>query len=118
MTVENYVKFAFEAMDEKAAEDIKMISLKQISSIADYFIICSASNERLVKAIADHVEKQLYENGLKLKAKEGEDTSTWILMDYGDFIVHIFKNEERAFYNLERLWKDAPYVELEDLVQS
>lgn len=115
MTVENYVKAAWQAMDEKSAEDIKIISLKEISSIADYFIIGSASNERLVKAIAENVDKVLDEKGLSVRAREGEDTSTWVLLDYGDFIVHVFKNEERAFYNLERLWKDAPYVEIQDL---
>lgn len=115
MTVENYVKMAFDAMDEKSTEDIKIISLKGISSISDYFIIGSASNERLVKAISDNVDKNLHEKGLDVRAREGEDTSTWILLDYGDFIVHIFKNDERMFYNLERLWKDAPYVAPEEL---
>lgn len=115
MTVENYVKMAYDAMDEKAAEDIKIISLKEISSIADYFIIGSASNERLVKAIAENVDKSLHEKGLEVRAREGEDTCTWVLLDYGDFIIHVFKNEERAFYNLERLWKDAPYVEPQDI---
>lgn len=115
MTVENYVKLACDAMDEKAAEDIKVIDLRKISSLADYFVIGSASNERLVKAISDNVDKMLSEKGLEVRAREGEDSSTWILLDYGDFIVHIFKNEERVFYNLERLWKDAPYVEIEAL---
>lgn len=115
MTVENYVKLACSAMDEKSAEDIKVIDLRKISSLADYFIIGSASNERLTKAISDNIDKVLSENGLEVRAREGEDSASWILLDYGDFIVHIFKNEERAFYNLERLWKDAPYVEVEDL---
>lgn len=94
-------------MDEKQAEDIRILSVSKITSIADYFVICSADNERKVKAIADAVEDELSKQGIEPRFKEGFETSRWILLDYGDIIVHVFKDEERDFYNIEKIWKDA-----------
>jgi len=114
-SVEEMVKKACEAIDDKKGERIAVLNIGKISSMADYFIIASASSERQVKAIADNVEDKLMEDEISVKGKEGQNTARWILLDYGDIMVHIFHDEEREFYNLERLWKDAPYVDIDNL---
>lgn len=105
--MQEILKILYDKLDDKQAEDIVILDVKNITSIADYFVIASADNERKVKAIADEAEECLEKNGLVVKSKEGFDTSKWILLDFGDIIVHIFKNEERDFYNIEKIWKDA-----------
>ncbi len=114
-TVEEMVKKIYEAIDDKKGEDIAILNVGKITSMADYFIITSATSERQVKAIADNVEDELKKEELPVKGKEGHDTSRWILLDYGDIMVHVFHTEEREFYNLERLWKDAPYIDIDNL---
>jgi ribosome-associated protein len=98
----------------KKGFDIKILDLKNISAVADYFLICSAGSDIQVKAIADEVDKVLRKNGIKCMMKEGYDSLNWVLMDYFDVVVHIFKEEAREFYNLEKLWGDAPVIEIED----
>lgn len=115
MNVEQTVKLAYEAIEDKQGEDTKILKIGKISSLAEYFLITSASNERQVKSIADNIEAVLENKGSYVRSKEGMTTSNWILLDYGDFMVHVFKTEEREFYNLERLWKDAPYIEPAEL---
>ena len=115
MTVEQMVKVAYDAIDDKLGQDISIINIGQVSSLCDYFIIATASSSRQVKAIADNVEDELTKLGIEARAKEGYDTQTWILLDYGDIIVHVFDEENREFYNLEKLWKDAPYVDIDTL---
>lgn len=97
----------FNKLDEKQAEDILFLDVKGITSITDYFIIASADNERKVKSLANEVEDCFENDGYVIKSKEGLDTAKWILLDYGDIIVHVFKNDERDFYNIEKIWKDA-----------
>lgn len=97
----------YDKLDDRQAEDILFLEVKGITSITDYFIIASADNERKVKSLANEVEDCLEENGYEIKSKEGLDTAKWVLLDYGDVIVHIFKNDERDFYNIEKIWKDA-----------
>lgn len=102
---------------DKKAEDILLLSMEGISPITDYFMICSAGNSTLVKAIADNIEEKMAEEGILPLHKEGYAEGRWILMDYGDCVAHIFLNEERDFYNLEQLWADAPsesFVEKEE----
>ncbi len=94
-------------MEAKNATDIDIIDIHEISSLGDYFIIASGTSERQVKAIADNVEYEAKKLGLEPKSVEGEREGRWILMDYYDVIVHVFHAEERAFYDLERLWKDG-----------
>ena len=115
MTVEQMVKVAYDAIDDKLGQDISIINIGQVSSLCDYFIIATASSSRQVKAIADSVQDAFTEQGIEPRAKEGYDTHTWILLDYGDIIVHVFDEENREFYNLEKLWKDAPYVDIDTL---
>lgn len=106
---------AFLYLDEKKAIDIKVIDISKISVIADYFIITGGSNERQVKAIADNVEEKLGKEGVIAKSIEGYHNANWILMDYGDVIIHIFNQEDRLFYDLERIWMDGQSVEVADL---
>ena len=113
------VKAAVEAALDKKAFDVDVLSVGQLTSIADYFILCSASNERQTRAIADAVEERVREeHGAKPLFVEGTNIGRWILMDYGDFILHIFTEECRRFYSLERLWGDAPNATAEFAPQA
>jgi len=101
---------ALEAASNKKAKDVKVLDIKDISSITDYFIICSASSTVQVKAIADEIEGKLVENEFHLYHREGYSTARWVLLDFGDVIIHVFHEEDREFYNLERLWADAEVI--------
>ena len=103
------------AWEEKKAEDIRAIDISRVSVIADYFIIANGTNTSQIQAMADEVEEQLYKAGYPLKQKEGYHNANWVLMDFGDIIVHIFDKENRLFYDLERIWKDGSMVEPKSL---
>ena len=109
------VKKIVEALEDKKAEDITVLDIGEVSSIADYFIIASGSNRNQVQAMADEVEERLYKAGYEQKQIEGYQTANWILMDYQDIIVHIFDEENRLFYDLERIWRDGKVVSEEEL---
>ena len=94
-------------MLEKKASDIKIFNVKKITSMTDYFIICSVDSDPQSKAITNNIEKRLKKNGIKPISIEGRDKFEWVLMDYMTFIIHIFNNEKRSYYNLDRLWADA-----------
>jgi ribosome-associated protein len=96
-----------QAAEEKKATEIRVLDLRDVTSFTDYFVICTGSSSRQNQAIADEVEKQLSENGRRPYSVEGFQHAEWILVDYGDFIVHIFSTEARKFYDLERLWRHA-----------
>ena len=108
-------KLAFEAMDDKLAKDIKIIDISNVSVFADYFLIANGTNRNQVQAIADNVDEVMHKAGYPVKSTEGFQTANWILMDYNDIIVHVFSEEDRAFYDLERIWKDGTEVSAEDL---
>lgn len=111
----NYAKIAYEALADKKGENIKIIDISEISPIADYFIIADGSNQNQLQAMCDAVEEDLYKAGCKLRQTEGNRNSTWILMDYGDLIVHVFSKEDRLFYDLERIWTDGKEISVADL---
>lgn len=115
MTVENITKVIYDAIDDKLGKDIAILNIRAVSSLCDYFVIATASSQRQVKAIADNVEDELTKLGIEARGKEGYDSQVWVLLDYGDVMVHIFNEENRDFYNLEKLWKDAPYVDVDNL---
>ncbi|MFE8703238.1 ribosome silencing factor [Cytobacillus sp. FJAT-54145] len=96
------------AADDKRAEDIVVLNMKGISSVADYFIICHGNSDKQVQAIASEMKEKAHENGHDIKRMEGYEEGRWILVDLGDVIAHIFHREDRSYYNLERLWGDAP----------
>lgn len=113
----NSKKFAYlisEKIFGKKGYDVTLIDLKKVASFADYFIICSADSDVQVKAIADEVEKSLKDDGIKCWHKEGYTALKWVLLDYVDVVVHVFQKESRLFYNLEKLWGDAPSEILTD----
>ena len=109
------VKIAYQALDEKKGEDIKIINLEGISVLADYFIIANGTNSSQVQALVDNVEEELHKAGYSLKQREGYSNGNWVLLDFGDLIVHIFDRENRLFYDLERIWRDGKPVTKEDL---
>ncbi len=100
------------ALSDKKASDIKIIDISNISIMADYFIIASGSNTNQLQAMCDNVREELAKKDCHPKQVEGYDTANWILMDYGDVVVHIFDEESRNFYNLERIWSDGKDVAL------
>lgn len=104
------------AADAKKAEDIVILKLSGISSITDYFLICSGQSIRQCQTITDAIEENLSGAGVKPLSVEGKAAARWILMDYGDVIVHIFQQETRDFFDLERLWGDADQVSVEELL--
>ncbi|MGN6183463.1 MAG: ribosome silencing factor [Thermoanaerobaculia bacterium] len=117
-TIESRVRLAAHAALDKKAFDLDVLAVGQLTSIADYFILCSATNERQASAIADNVLAQLKEHlGVKPLLVEGTTPGRWILLDFGDFIVHIFTEDVRRFYGLERLWGDAPNI-TSDIVEE
>lgn len=105
------VRDAAEAALDKKAKDLAVLDVGKLTSLADYFFICSAATERQADAISDAVEARLRErHHVKPTVVEGRRTGRWILMDYGDFVIHVFTEEWRRFYRLERLWGDAPNI--------
>lgn len=99
---------------EKKGYDVLVMDLRKLASFADYFVICSADSDVQVKAIADQIDDSLSGEGIKCWHKEGYKALSWILLDYVDVVVHIFKKDAREFYNLEKLWGDAPIEKVND----
>ena len=99
-------------LDDKKAERITILDISKLTMLGDYFVVASGSNTTMVKALAGEIEEKLSAQGIRAKRIEGESSAMWILMDYYDVIVHIFYNETRDFYGLERLWADAEEVTL------
>jgi len=104
---------AVAAAGGRKAQDLRVLKLSQISSLADYFLICSGNNERQVQAIADAVVERLRAEKVRPHHIEGYQPGRWVLLDYGDFVVHVFDESTRVFYALEKLWADAPDVTAE-----
>ncbi len=107
-------KLAITALEDKKANDIRVIDISNISVIADYFIIASGNNRNQVQALADNVDDTLGKAGYPAKQVEGYASANWILMDFNDIIVHVFSEEDRLFYDLERIWRDGKAVEIEE----
>src|SRR5687768_16454565 len=107
------VRAAVAAAEDRKAVDLRVLRLAEVSDFTDYFLLCSGTNERQVQALADAVEARLAEQGEKPLHTEGYRAGQWVLLDYADLVVHVFLEERRAFYGLERLWSDAPDVTAE-----
>ncbi len=103
---------ALSAASDKKALDLVVLDLREVANFTDYFIVTSGANTRQVQAIADEVVEQLKKQGTRAARVEGYNTAEWVLVDYGDFILHVFEDKARKFYDLERLWRDAKRVEL------
>ena len=104
-----------DALADKKGEDIKVINISEVTVLADYFIIASGTNRNQVQAMADNVEEILAKEGMEPKQIEGYQSGNWILLDYQDVIVHIFDQENRLLYDLERIWRDGKSIAVEEL---
>lgn len=108
-------RIAWNALSDKKGEDIKIIDITGISVLADYFIIANGNSDSQVNALVDNVEEELHKAGYPLKQREGQASGSWVLLDFGDIIVHVFDRENRLFYDLERIWKDGKDISVEEL---
>ncbi len=109
------VKKAYDALIDKKGEDIKVIEIGKLSTVADYFIIANGSNAPHVESLVDNVEEELLKEKIHPERIEGIKSSGWILMDYNDVVVHVFSKEDRLFYDLERIWRDGKEINVEEL---
>lgn len=115
MQAKEMAKIAYHALDEKKGEDIRIIDIAGISVLADYFIIANGSSESQVQAMVDNVEEEMHKAGYSLKQREGYGSGNWVLLDFGDVIVHVFDKENRLFYDLDRIWRDGKNIEITEL---
>lgn len=115
MTAKEMARCAYLALEDKKAEDITVIDISSVSILADYFIIANGTNPNQVQAMVDNVEEELHHGGHTPKQIEGYRQGNWVLLDYGDIIVHVFDKENRLFYDLERIWRDGKEIQIGDL---
>jgi len=115
LTPVQIAQIAYKALDNKKARDIKVLKTTEHTVLADYFVICNGTSSTHIKALVDEVDKELSESGEPPIRREGMRSDIWVLMDFGSVIVHVFTDEARKFYNLERLWSDAEVVDFSSL---
>ncbi|MEC6747634.1 ribosome silencing factor [Marinilactibacillus sp. XAAS-LB27] len=111
-TAEQILEFVVKAADDKLSEEIVALDMRGVSLLADYFVVTHGNNERQIYAITEAIKDAAEENQVEVRNIEGKDGGNWILIDLGEVIVHLFNQEEREFYQLERLWTDAPFVDV------
>ena len=109
--VKDMARIVYHALEDKKGEDISIIDISGISPLADYFIITNGSNDSQVKALVDNVEEKMHQAGDSQIQREGMRSGNWVLLDYGDVVVHVFDRENREFYHLERIWSDGRKIE-------
>jgi len=112
------LKIAINAADEKKAYDLVALDISEIASFANYFLFCTGDSSRQNQAIADEIEQQLKDSGIRPSHVEGYKNAEWILMDYMDFVVHIFSKNARTYYDLERLWRDGKKLDTSEYIQQ
>lgn len=110
----NMAHIAYDALIEKKAEDVRVIDISEISTIADYFVIASGKNDNQMRTLVDNVEEKMGKAGYTAKMREGTGSNVWVLLDFGDVIVHIFDEENREFYDLDRIWRDGKEVRFDN----
>lgn len=108
-------RIAYNALNDKKGEDIRIIDITGVSVLADFFIIANGNSDSQVNALVDNVEEELHKAGYTLRQREGRSSGNWVLLDFGDIIVHVFDKENRLFYDLERIWQDGKSVSAEEL---
>lgn len=113
--IEKMLPVIVNTCEEKKAVDVKALDIRGLTSIADYFIIASGNSTVQVKAIVDEIDEVMYKEGCYVSRKEGYSTGRWVLLDYGDIIVHVFHKEDRKFYDIERLWADSKEIFIETI---
>jgi len=114
-TINSTLKKIVNALEDKKAENIQLIDISEVSTVADYFVIANGINISQIQALSDNVEDKLAVDGIRPRSIEGYNTANWILMDYNDFLVHIFDRESRGFYDLERIWRDGKVIDVHSL---
>ena len=107
-------RVAFGALEDKKGEDTCVIDISHVSVLADYFVISNGNSDSQVRALVDNVEEKMHKAGFTQKQGEGRNGGSWVLLDYGDIIVHVFDRENRLFYDLERIWRDGKRIARED----
>ena len=118
LTQQQKLEIIVKALDSKKAEDIKVIKVGDLTVIADYFVIADGTSSTQTKALADEAEFKMQENGVVPNRVQGNNGSNWVIIDYGDIVVHVFSKEQRDFYNLERLWRDGEDIDISDWVKQ
>ena len=103
-------RIAKDALEDKKAEDVKILDIRGLSSVADFFVVGSGNNINQLKAMADYVEEKLYEKGLRLHHSEGYQSASWVLLDFNGLVLHLFIKDQREFYGLARVWADAESI--------
>jgi len=116
-TVSEIANFAAEIANDKKAKDTIIIDIRGLSVIADYFVITNGNSETQVQAITNEIKKRMGEADIKIKGIEGYKQARWVLLDIGDVVVHVFHKEDRKYYNLDRLWGDAPRIDLKQAAE-
>lgn len=111
------LELAVKAADDKKAENMVVLNMEGVSLISDYFLICHGNSEKQVQSIATEIKKTAQANEVELKRLEGFDQGRWVLIDLADVVVHVFHKDERLYYNLEKLWGDAPTVDIEGVLE-
>ena len=111
----NAARIAVNALQDKKAQDLRILDIKNVTVIADYFIIAGGNNSSQIQALCNNVEEKLGRAGFQCRQIEGYDTANWILMDFGDVIIHIFDKENRLLYDLERIWRDGKIIDKESI---
>ncbi len=116
MTAKQVAYEVTKALDSKKGQDIQLLKIDQVSSLADYFLICTGTSNTHVKTLCDHAEYTLEQLGEPMLGREGHRGNSWELLDFGSIVVHVFTQEAREFYSLERLWADAELVDISEIV--
>ena len=116
MNPEEVVKIAAKALNDKKGKDIKVLKTEKLTTLCDYFVICTGTSSTHIKSLTDEIDKQLSEAGEPPLRREGHRSGSWVLMDFGCVVAHVFTEEAREFYQLERLWSDAEELELSSLI--
>jgi ribosome-associated protein len=115
MDNESVFDLVIQTLHEKKAQDVKAIDISDLTTIAQYFVVCSGSSVTHIKTLADYVEEKLNEQGMRCIHREGYNSARWILLDYGDIVVHVIHEEDREFYGLERLWQDGKPIAVDEV---
>ncbi|MFC6206204.1 MULTISPECIES: ribosome silencing factor [Levilactobacillus] len=118
MESKQILEIAVKAAENKRAEELTALDMTKVSLLADYFLIMEANSTRQVQAIADEITDQMAANNVEVRDVEGKDAASWILIDLGDVVVHVFQKDQRSHYNLEKLWSDAPTMDLGEWVEA
>lgn len=118
MNSEQILEVVVRAADDKLAENIIVMDVRGLTSLGDYFVVMNGRNERQMGAIVEGVVQAVHKNNIQVKNQEGKDSGAWTLIDLNDVIVHVFSSDERSYYNLEKLWSDAPLVDISEWVSE